>query len=268
MRIHLATLAALACCLAAPTTTRASILIDFNDLVHGEIVNTQYSGSGLTISAINPNGPDIAAAFDSEQYSWRDPDLVGPPAGTWATGNLAPGTRLGRLLIIAENSRDRNNDGILDYPDDEGARPAGSIFMDFGVFIDEIGFDLVDVEGPEEYGAHSGYTAIFHNGTETASIGFGDFVDMNSVFYDSTVEFGDNSANRIAPITAEMLGISSFNRVEFNFGGSGAIDNIRYSIYTPPEDPPMHTPEPASVLIWSCLLGIGGYRATRKRRQQ
>ena len=49
-------------------------LIDFNSLVHGEIVNSQFSG--LTISAVNVGGgPNLAVAFNSNLTGTQDPDL-------------------------------------------------------------------------------------------------------------------------------------------------------------------------------------------------
>ena len=48
--------------------------------------------------------------FDSLLSNTADPDLEGPP---WATGNLAPDTVLGNVLIIAENDVDSDVDGLI-----------------------------------------------------------------------------------------------------------------------------------------------------------
>lgn len=216
-------------------------IIDFNSLQHGEIVNNQYTTSGLTISAVNiGGGPDLAVAFDSTATGTRDSDLEDP----WDKGNLV-GSTLGNILIIQENSTGIS-DGIADLPDDEGSRPAGSIFFDFDETVISFGFDLIDVEGPEEYGTDAGYFAtFFNNGAELARVGFGALA--GSTQSAGVVEFGNNSANRIDMITAASLGIAGFDKVEVNFGGSAALDNITFDV-----------PEPTGLaLIALGLLGAG-----------
>ncbi len=78
-----------------------------------------------------------------------------------------------------------------------------------------------------------------------------DFIDITSPFYDPTVQFGDNSANRIAPIG----GFGDFNRAVFSMGGSGAIDNVQV------------IPEPGTLAVWTLLSGIAGcwWRRSKKR---
>ncbi len=246
--------------MAAPNA-RAGI-VDFEDLAHGMIVNTQYGSTlGLTISADNVGGgPDLAVVFDSTiRGSTPDPDLVGPPAPEdWDRGNLAPDTVLGLMLIIAENDRDRDDDGVLDNPDDEGSRPAGSIYFDFDQPVHSFGFDLVDVEGPAEYGRDSGYFAVFYDpqGAQLARVGFSQFVTPGDPFYDPTIEFGNNSANRIQPIGASQFGLASFGRVQINLGGSGAVDNLTFS-----------TPAPTGLVGLLAVLLVGGlFRVWRGRR--
>jgi hypothetical protein len=231
------------------------ITLSFDTLDHGEIVNTQFTGDfGVTISADNVGGgPDLAIAFDSLQSGTRDPDLEGP---SWAGGNLDEETVLGRLLIIAENGIDDNGDLRIDRPDDEGSRPAGSLLFEFQVPILSFGFDLVDVEGPEEFGADSGFVAVFfgENGTELARVGFGQFVDSDSSFFVEGVTFGNRTANRIPEITAEALGIEQFNKVEIDLGGSSAVDNVTFQ----------PIPEPSTFV----LLGLGLALSSLPRRSR
>lgn len=227
----------------------------FESLDHGQIVTDQYrSTHGVSINASNSGGgPDLAIVFDSTRNNTRDPDLEGP----WNRGNLAGQADLGNLLIIAENGIDRNNDGRIDNPDDEGSRPAGSIFLDFDTPIHSFGFDLLDVEGPNEYSRDSGYFAVFYSGnSELSRVGFGSFADPNSPFYDATVRFGDSSANRIQPITAAELGLTEFDGVEINFGGSGAIDNLAF----------MPVPLPSATFLLGS--GLAGLFAIRRRKKQ
>jgi len=211
-----------------------ALVLDFDDLSSGEIVSSQFLESyGVMISANNPTGPDIAIIFDSLNPTGWDDDL----AGHWAGGNLASENAvLDKILIIAENDIDKDLDGLIDDPDDEGSRPAGSLFFDFEYPLCSVGFDIIDVEGPSEFGNDSGFVATFFmDGSELARVGFDQFINENSLFFDSTIDYGNNKANRISPITVDALSvftstsITAFDKVEFNLGGSSAIDNIAVS---------------------------------------
>ena len=226
----------------------ADFMLDFNGLSHGDIVNTQFEAShGVTISAksIANYGPnrDLAVAFDSGLSGTRDPDLQGPPSHVWDGGNLSPTEDLGILLILQEH-----DDPI---PDDEGDRPAGSIYLDYSSPILSLGFDLVDVEGPCEYGGDNGYFAVFYSeaGAELARVGFDEFISRDGVVY------GNNTANRIQPLTVAELGVDSFRRVEINFGGSAAVDNINWTAI----------PEPATLGLMLLAVAAAGVKA-RKRK--
>jgi hypothetical protein len=220
-----AAIAVIAPLAGAGTTTT----FDFESLVHGEIVTNQFAPL-MTVSALNPNRPfDIVAAFDTSLMGTADPDLEGPP---WAGGNLAISdteTQLGRALIIAENNTGAG-DGILDNPDDEGSRPAGQLIFDFASKVSLFGFDVVDIEGNV---MEFSRLEFFSAGDSIATVGFDEFTNNASSFYDSTIVFGDNTANRISPITADALvaagfadAASGFDRVIIHAGGSSAYDNI------------------------------------------
>jgi len=223
--IHCAALAALA--IATPLANAETY--DFESLIHGEIVNSQFAPM-LTISAINPNrSHDLAAAFDTSLLGTSDPDLEGPP---WAGGNLATSdteTQLGRALIIAENAIGAD-DGFLDDPDDEGSRPAGQLIFDFSRTVDMFGFDVIDIEGNV---SEFSRIEFFRDDISVATVGFDEFSNVASAFFDATIVFGNNTANRISPITADGLvdfgfgdAAGGFNRVIIHAGGSSAYDNI------------------------------------------
>ena len=210
---------AICICLAA-TSSRADT-IDFEALAHGEIVTTQFVASnGVTISADNFNQIfDLAVIFDSQETGTADPDLEGPP---WAVGNLAPNTLLGNLLIIAQEDT-QTVPGIVDNPNDEGGQPAGEITFQFNEPIESFGFDLIDLEGAI---AEGGSISLFDGLNLIGTVPISDFTDNLSPFFDATIVFGDNSANRLQPITAGAFQATQFDTVVILMGGSGAVDNI------------------------------------------
>lgn len=221
-------------------------LIDFNALTHGEIVTTQFAPT-VTISAVNPNrSHDLAIIFDSLETGTADPDLEGPP---WSGGNLAPGTVLGNLLIIAENDVDSNNDNIIDNPDDEGQRPSGSLIFEFGQPVGVFGFDIVDIEGSIQ---EASTIEFFSGNSLLTTVSFADFVNAGPLF-DPTVTFGNNTANRITPLVDQQLGIAPFDRVVMNLGGSSAIDNVI-------------VPEPSTMML--AVLGMVSVAALGWRRRR
>jgi len=142
---------------ALAVSPAAAVTLDFEEftptLDHGRIVT---SSQGVAISATNLSyGPDYAVVFDSNLLGTWDEDLqlLSPsiPGGEtgWKSGNLAPDTDLGFMLIIQENAWGCA-DGVCDLVDDEGSRPPGSIEFDFsgvgaGLFT-TLQFDIVDVE--------------------------------------------------------------------------------------------------------------------------
>lgn len=243
----------------AAGASATTITIDFEGLNHGAVVDTQFVGNGVTISA--DSAMDLAVAFDSRERGTRDPDLEGPNGadGSWSDGNLAPDTVLGLILIIQEND-DGCSDWICDLPDDEGSRPAGELIFEFSTDILSFGFDLVDVEGaPIENGA-----VEFYSGgsiSPVASVPFSSFVDSSSSFFDPTVRFGNNTANTIAPIDAAALGLNAadaaFDKIVIKMGGSAGVDNISF----------LPAPEPDTLSLVGIGLGVFGAMRTRRPRR-
>jgi hypothetical protein len=267
MQSKLALTALLFTVLFAPALSAG--VIDFNSLGHGTVVNDQFVSAGVAISADNPHhdGSDYAVAYDTiaanTPDNTHDPDLEGP---SWGNSNIpninSPGLVLGRILIIQENDPNTSpnqTDGCAGetctYPDDEGRRNpyAGSLFFDFDTAITSFGFDLIDVEGAEEFENAGGFAAVFFDaiGGELARIGFGTFIGRDSA------SFGNNSVNRISPINfvsdLRLDPSDQVMRVEINMGGSGGVDNVNWTV-----------PEPTTI----ALLGIGllglGFRSRRK----
>lgn len=210
---------------------------DFNSLVHGEIVNNQFAPA-LTVSGVIPNrGFDLVAAFNTGLSGTADPDLEGP---SWAGGNLDAGFNFGMALIIAENNNGAG-DGMLDNPDDEGRRPAGSVNFVFDRDYNSLGFDLIDIEN-EIIEASS--IEFFNDGNLVGTVDFADFVTNGTSVFDASISFGNNHVNRINPITG-----FTYDEVTFNLGGSAAIDNLV-------------VPAPGVAALFAAGLGV----AARRRR--
>ncbi|MDW8263376.1 MAG: hypothetical protein RMJ35_12685 [Phycisphaerales bacterium] len=238
--------------IAASLSAQAAPIVSatLQEGTHGEVITNKFLAQyGFSVSAVNftPTHPQKAIIFNTRLRNTADPDLEGyntaePNGKQWTRGNLKGRNDLGKILILAENDIDANNDGLIDSPDDEGNRPAGEITVTFRTPITQLAFNLIDIEGPSEFGNDSGYvltidgtqTSARGGGRETARIGFSRFITPGNPFFDSTVRFGDNSANNIKPIFASDLGMAHFHRVVFNLGGSGGIDHLRYAFIPEP----------------------------------
>jgi len=243
------------------TTSEAfAATIDFNSLLKGQIIDNEFFISdGVTISAINADsphdgdphdGPDIAASFDSNMETGGDDDLVGFHGGDpngWDGGNLdvlgdaSLEEDLKKIMVLEENDF---GDGFFvtppDAPDDERGQPAGSIFLASENCWNSFGWDMIDIEPPQETAMGSGYIAFYSDNlfvNEIARVQF-EHLDGGSpgIFADATVIFGNDHANRINPITAAELTIHTgdpimgFKGIEFNLGGSGAFDNLVFEM--------------------------------------
>lgn len=227
----------------------AAFVVDFESLAHGEVALGSLAGTGLTIDALNPNrGFDLAVGFDTRLQGTADLDLQASPTGpVWSAGNLA-NTALGVILILQENDAGCST-GICSSPDDEGRRPAGDLILDFETPLLELGFDLIDIDSLT---SESGSIELF-DGTSSVTIDLLEFLDPGSPFYDPTIELGNNSANRFAPISAAAVGLEKIDAATFHLGGSGGLDNVSGTL----------VPEPTTALLMA--LGLGGLGVAARR---
>jgi hypothetical protein len=215
---------------------------------HGELITDDYLADfGITIEVdrLSP-GPAIAMLYDSLVTGGLDYDLE--QNGGWSLGNLSPGSVLGTLLVIPEDVEDGNGDGLVDQPSDEGDRPAGRISLIYSTSITEFGFDLIDIEIMEEMG----FVEFYSGAALVGTVQFSDFIDPTSPYYDPSIVFGDDSANRIQPILASAFQASGFDKVIVQLGGSGAIDNVTA------------VPEPTTLALLGA--GLGGLAFLGRRR--
>ncbi|MAE67740.1 MAG: hypothetical protein CMJ18_26085 [Phycisphaeraceae bacterium] len=160
-------------------------------------------------------------------------------------------------MIIIHEHEDLNppSDNTVNS-DDEGERPAGSIFFDFDDPITEFGFDLVDIEGADE----NGHFASFMLGNNpVGQVSFMDFQNTEGAI------FGNNTINRISPISFHQGNVpQQFDRVEIYMGGSGAVDNVnwgRFEIQTSPS-----APEPVTATLTGICLSLLGLSIQRRAR--
>lgn len=217
-----------------------------NTIVAGQVIDEEYADWGLHISVDNPNRRgDFGVAFDTQNWTGGDQDL----APIYDGGNLPLDTDLGNVLIIQESGY--NNNGFLagGVPDDE--QRGGSIYFNFDMFVTQFGFDLVDIEG---INAEANYYAEFYRGSDLIEqISFNDLTTPGNAYYDSSLVWGDNTINRIEPFVVNEG--NGFDQVVIHFGGSGAVDNVRFAV----------VPEPATMILLGGGLAAMAVRYRRKR---
>jgi len=236
-----------------------AVMIDFDEiaqnLMKGDIVDNQYQASnGVTISgqkAPLAGGEDITIIFDSRMFSGNDADLTGPGGagtcgsgcdGDWDGGNLVAetppdGTQLNNMLILPEDAtQDEIDNGNVADPNDEGTRPAGTITIEWDTCVESFGFVIVDQEPGVE--VMDGFVQFFDGATDLGTVQFESFEDITlqgGLFFDSTVDYDDNHANRLDPITiADLMTLDNtvlsagWDKAVINLAGSGAFDDIEY----------------------------------------
>ncbi|MEM6910504.1 MAG: PEP-CTERM sorting domain-containing protein [Verrucomicrobiota bacterium] len=197
-------------------------------------------GLGLTVSTDNPSSRPLNL-YNSEGTGGSDDDLERLHGGgtSWAEGNLGS-TAVGNLLIV-------NEDTDLDDPDDDAA--GGTIRFEFDLAIQQFAFDFIDMDKATDA------EVIFTDNVSGSfvTIGFEEFEDgFGGIWETSGVSFGDRAGNRIEGISAEKLGLDSFDEIEFVLSSSGGIGSL---FVTP-------VPEPSSALLlsFSSLLLLRRHR--------
>ena len=252
--------------LLVSTAHSAPVVLDFEGYANGLIIDDEYDAAyGVNISAENRStGPDYAVIFDSRRFlpsgalntpnTSADPDLIAPfdsynPA---LQDNYSPGN----ILIVQENFA--GCDGIIcTRPDDEGDRPAGIISIVFDNVIELLSIDFFDIENAEN-GTHPDNRIRLFSDTAGAAPGDTSVNEISpNTFYTPDVSgpngVGDNLWDQVL-FGDNGQGISGIRRIDVYMRGSGAIDNITYSV----------VPVPSSVwLFGSALIGFIGYSRRR-----
>ena len=122
---------------------------------------------------------------------------------------------LGKALIIQENATGCGT-GVCSDPDDEAG--GGVIEMVLASSAFSVGLDVIDIDTNEA----SGGLTFWDDGT-SVFLSFGSLIQAS--------DLGNNSANRIAPISIQnaalaAAGFTGIDEVEVRFIHSGAIDNV------------------------------------------
>ena len=233
-----------------------AIMINFDEnppnLLKGDIVDNQYATNpnlGITIEGKKAPGAggsplaDIAIIFDSTMFSGNDADLTGPGCGdaecdgNWDGGNLAPNTQLNNMLILPETATQQEVDnGNVADPNDEGTQPAGTITIEWDACVESFGFVIVDQEPGIE--VTDGFVQFFDGATDLGTVQFESFENIGlqgGLFFDATVDYNNNHANRLQAITiADLMTLDNtvvsagWDTAVINLAGSGAFDDIEY----------------------------------------
>ncbi|MEM0996866.1 MAG: hypothetical protein AAGN35_07300 [Bacteroidota bacterium] len=163
-----------------------------NALAAGTVVSDQFSGWGITVQAKNNKSahPDKAVIFNSARPTGGDTDLGtpnerhgGPGVGEGGESGIGVNDQpLGNLLIVAENDRDGDGDGLIDESDDEAA--GGTLIFRFERGASLRNLVLVDIDANER-GAVLTATTITGEGFEVPITGNG---DNSIVRFDQTWE--------------------------------------------------------------------------------
>ena len=228
-------------------------VIDFDDasIGHGTIVDSEYSGMGVSITSVNTKGTastsdDVTGrqvAFDADSVagSTSDPDLEYNNNGNDYNGvgafgytalnidGVSYGNTPGNVLILQENNVGCD-DGVCNDPDDEGgSNPAGYFEFTFDTLVDIISLDTFDIEDKGEFVIQffAGTTLVSTLVETSKSVG-----DVVSIFNapNYTVQAGDNTLQTMGDgqFVRQLLNIVGIDSLRIQLPGSGAIDNLAF----------------------------------------
>lgn len=222
--------------LAAPLT---AVTVDYETLSvdPSQVVDDEYNSApylGLTISGVNNGGgPDLVAVYDTRGGSPgnEDPDLEAP----WVDGNAA-GVSTGNVLIIQENGGQVGG-FLTGNPDDEAG--GGVITFDWeGFMISSLSWYAPD---GEVEGESDSLVRFYADNVLLLETSYGELA-----IRDPSIVWGDSTLNFIQPFTVAEVG-GLWNRVEWEFLGSGALGVVTYEGVS-------EAPEPSTLLLMAAGL--------------
>ena len=191
-----------------PTKTCETRILDFDNAADGSVIPAgaplvdQYADWGVSFDVQNRSShrPDLGITFDSSSPTGGDEDLR-TPSNKDASGNTGA---LSNLLIIAENDKDENGDGLVDDPDDNSN--GGKIILNFAEETRVNSIKLIDIE---ESGGYIALLAADGSELEKQTI---------SALGDNTVQTVDFSTD---------LAVSS---MKIKLKGSSAVDDVNLCV--------------------------------------
>ena len=202
---------------AALIGVAGAVTIDFEEFANGEIVNTQISG--VTISATGGVGEAVVFTTTAPvDPASGDPDLQAPFEDVGGGDDLFPGN----ILIVSENDCE---DGFC-LPADDAV--GGEITVEFtnpqGVIFESVNvFDVTD-------------------GNADFSI---DLFDLDDMLIGTIVAASNIGDNQFATLVNQFDGV--VGKLVFDFGGSGAIDDLTFT----------EVPLPGALILMLTGLGLG-----------
>jgi hypothetical protein len=164
----------------------------------GEVLGEQYRQRlGFRMEAFsNVGGLDKCIVFDTANPTGGDFDLQTP--GTHPT-NVVP---YRKVMIIADNDVDADNDGLVDEPGDDPQGGMIALMFDFDVTFESA--TVIDIDENE-----MGWFVLYN----------GRGKPLGNYFLSS---LGDNSVETISP------GVNGVRRIELYLTGSGALAELLY----------------------------------------
>ena len=212
-----------------------AVILGFNEFAAGLIIDDEYAPAVDIIARNFGGGPNAAVIFDTDNPTGGDNDLAAPFSS--ATPGLSDSYTPGNVLIIQERDNCDFTAGSCTVPDDEGSRPAGEFEFVFNTAVILESLDFFDIEPIESS------KAIRLFDVNDDPIFAGSFVVPDTG--------GDRKWDRL-----DFSNATGVKRMVIGMGGSGAIDNLSYTVIPVP---------PAVWLFASGLLGMIGI-ARRKQR--
>ncbi|RME53967.1 MAG: hypothetical protein D6790_17255, partial [Caldilineae bacterium] len=191
--------------------------------------------------------PDLAIIFDSGNPTGKDYDL-GAPNEDFGGPGIGNGGRkgqpgenaeaLGNLVIVAENDKDKNKDGFVDDPDDEGK--GGVLYFEFDEPRSVASVRLLDAEG----GTVRAYDSNDNLLTAVDIAGLGNNAVEDVILQQANVK-------RIEVELAGSGGVSSFTVCPISNTSQGTLGDFQkvFAFH--------YSPENTHSLIFSDLSGSG-----------